>query len=262
MIILYQDPLLTIPILTTSLIHFLFERLGEFTFWTWEWKGKTRLLSVQKRSGTFDTYLLPSSNYYGNFPVLLRKFQLALPQRIHLDNLVVEAMVVQERSHLATKRAVLILVQGDGQLLAGLWSLVYNSWGSHSHVVAKDRVVGDVTRSGSESAEDSKPSGWFLPEGRSDIPRTKVPDSCSLRTKSNIGSAETQQPGTTSQNPWRRHVGSRQEPGSESCFGDWAPEQGLGFPLHEVSPSSMAEAREVHAISSRDCNSFATLCYK
>ena len=31
--------MIILPILTTSLMHFLLGRLGECTFWTWEWKG-------------------------------------------------------------------------------------------------------------------------------------------------------------------------------------------------------------------------------
>ena len=31
--------MIILPILATSLTHFLFKMLGECTFWTWEWKG-------------------------------------------------------------------------------------------------------------------------------------------------------------------------------------------------------------------------------
>ena len=38
--IAYSDEsLIILSILTTSLIHFLLGRLGEWTFWAWEWKG-------------------------------------------------------------------------------------------------------------------------------------------------------------------------------------------------------------------------------
>ena len=33
--------IIRLPILTTSRIHFSFRRLGECTFWTWEWKGQS-----------------------------------------------------------------------------------------------------------------------------------------------------------------------------------------------------------------------------
>ena len=33
--------MILLPILTTSLIHLPSKRLGECTFWTWEWKGPT-----------------------------------------------------------------------------------------------------------------------------------------------------------------------------------------------------------------------------
>ena len=36
---LLRSKLIIIPILTSSLAYFLFKRLGEYTFWTWKWKG-------------------------------------------------------------------------------------------------------------------------------------------------------------------------------------------------------------------------------
>ena len=35
------DEVIILPILTTSLIHFSMKRLGECTFWTWQWKVRS-----------------------------------------------------------------------------------------------------------------------------------------------------------------------------------------------------------------------------
>ena len=40
--------MIILPILTTSLTHFLFERLGECAFWNWEWKVTARVWNTSR----------------------------------------------------------------------------------------------------------------------------------------------------------------------------------------------------------------------
>ena len=61
------------PILTTSLIHFSLERLGECAFWTWEWKGYTRTSARGWRRERERKKIVQPSNFlalYQHFPLV------------------------------------------------------------------------------------------------------------------------------------------------------------------------------------------------